>query len=205
MTTLLIGTYRKRRHIETCLKSVDNHLRGHTEIIFIDDSGDPHHSTWLTQHGKVIETGARGYTTAMQHLCAAALGRQAFILEEDFELLTDVHIDELAEHLYHRPYLAQIALLRGPHFPVEHTHGGLIEALQAQGHRFHHVGGLIEHSATFTCNPSLWRADVFTSGWPHGRLSEELKRDQLKQRGYRFAFLPGIRVAHHGERQGHGY
>jgi hypothetical protein len=101
--------------------------------------------------------------------------------------------------------LAQIALLRGPHFPIEHEHGGVIEALKHQGHTFHNVAGIIEHTATFTANPSLWRADVFATGWPHGRLSEELKRDELLHRNYRFGYLPGIRVAHHGQREGHGY
>lgn len=205
MTPLLVGTYRKRQHIETCLRSADTHLHGISEIIFIDDSGDPNHATWLAQHGKVVETGARGYTAAMQHLCKAAEGRQCFVLEEDFTFLTDINIEQMAEILYHRPYLAQVALLRGPHFPVEHQHGGLIEALQAKGHTFHDVGGVIEHTATFTANPSLWRAHVFDLGWPTAQWSEEVKGRQLTQYGYRFGYLPGIRVQHHGTRDGHGY
>jgi hypothetical protein len=205
MTPVLIGTYRKRQHIETCLQSADAHLRGVSEIIFIDDSGDPEHSAWLAQYGKVVETGARGYTTAMKHLCAAAEGRQCFILEEDFTFLTDVHIDQLADILYHRPYLAQVALLRGPHFPIEHQHGGVIEALKAKGHQFCDVAGVIEHTATFTANPSLWRAHVFALGWPTAQWSEEVKGRQLVAAGYRFGYLPGIRVEHHGTRDGHGY
>ena len=205
MTPLLVGTYRKRRHIETCLKSADQHLHGIDDITFIDDSGDPTHSAWLAQYGKVIETGARGYTIAMQHLCKAADNRQCFVLEEDFTFLVDVHIDQLAEILYHRPYLAQVALLRGPHFPIEHQHGGVIEALEAKGHTFRDVGGVIEHTATFTANPSLWRAHVFALGWPSGQWSEEIKGRQLASMGYRFAHLPEIRVAHHGTRDGHGY
>jgi hypothetical protein len=205
VTPLLVGTYRKHRHIETCLQSVDAHLHGHTEILFIDDSGDPTHSAWLAQYGKVVETGARGYTTAMKHLCEAADNRQCFVLEEDFTFLSDVHIDHMAEILYHRPYLAQVALLRGPHFPIEHTHGGVIEALKARGHQFRDTAGVIEHTATFTANPSLWRAHVFALGWPTAQWSEEVKGRQLVAAGYRFGYLPGIRVEHHGTRDGHGY
>jgi hypothetical protein len=141
----------------------------------------------------------------MQHLCAAAEGRQCFVLEEDFTFLTNIHIEQMSEILYHRPYLAQIALLRGPHFPIEHQHGGVIEALQAKGHKFHDAVGVIEHTATFTANPSLWRAHVFDLGWPAAQWSEEVKGRQLAQYGYRFGYLPGIRVQHHGTRAGHGY
>lgn len=205
MTRLLIGTYRQRQHIEACLKSMDEHLKGVTDIVFVDDSGNPEHCQWLSQYGKVIEIPALGYTTAMKRLSEAAEGQAAFILEEDFTFLTDVNIDKLHEILWTRPYLAQIALLRGPHFPIEHQCGGLIEALQAKGNVFREVAGVIEHVATFTMNPALIRGEVWAAGWPSGRLSEERKRDQLRQMGFCFGHLPGIRVAHHGTRQGRDY
>lgn len=202
---LLIGTYRKREHIETCLASADRLLHGVTERIFIDDSGDPEHLDWLRQHGEVIDVGRKGYTAAMKQVCTAAQRDAAMFLEEDFTFLTHVYLDQMAEMLHHRPYLAQIALLRGPHFPIEHEHGGLIEALRHKGHQFHEVLGLLEHTATFTCNPAVWRGEVFAAGWPTGRWSEELKGKQLTRRGYRFAYLTGIRCAHDGQRKGFGY
>ena len=205
MTPVLVGTYRKRTHIEACLRSLDANLTGFDELVFIDDSGDPEHSEWLAQYGKVVEVGRRGYTAAMLSMCQAANGRACFVMEEDFTLTAKVALASLHEILWYRPYLAQIALLRGPHFPIEHRCGGLIEALAAGGHRFDTVRGVIEHTATFTCNPSLWRADVFARGWPLGYYSEELKRDALIAAGYRFAHLPGIRCAHHGQRLGFGY
>jgi hypothetical protein len=205
MTRLLIGTYRQRQHIEDCLRSMDEHLKGVTDIVIVDDSGDTDHCAWLAQYGKVIQVGRQGYTVAMRHLSEAAEREAAFILEEDFTFTQDMHIDELVEILWHRPYLAQIALLRGPHFPIEHQFGGLIEALQYKGNEFKTVAGVIEHVATFTMNPALIRGEVWAAGWPIGRLSEERKRDQLRGKGYRFGFLPGIRVEHHGTRQGHGY
>lgn len=202
---LLIGTYRKRTHIEACLASVDQHLHGVTDITFIDDSGDHDHLCWLGQYGDVVDVGRKGYTAAMKRVCAAADGQPAMFLEEDFTFLTHCYLEEMAELLYHRPYLAQVALLRGPHFPIEHQHGGVIEALQHKGHQFTDVCGLLEHTATFTCNPAVWRGEVFAAGWPIGRWTEELKGKQLVQRGYRFAYLPGIRVEHAGQREGFGY
>jgi hypothetical protein len=207
MCRVLIGSYRKRQHIEDCLKSMDAHLKGISDVVFIDDSGDTEHRGWLAQYGKVIEVGPvnMGYTKAMRVLSEAAEGEQAFILEEDFTFLEDIHLDQLSEILWYRYYLAQIALLRGSHFPVEHIHGGLIAALEHQGHRFIEVDGIIEQTATFTMNPSLVRGEVWAAGWPVGRWSEERKRDQLLGLGYRFGYLPGVRVEHHGTREGMGY
>jgi len=205
MTPVLVGTYRKRTHIETCLRSIEQHLTGTSELVFVDDSGDTAHSAWLAQYGKVAEVGRRGYTAAMHIMCAAAAGRESFVLEEDFTLTQPVSLEQLHEILWYRPYLAQIALLRGPHFPNEHRAGGLIEALAEKGHQFRTVAGIIEHSATFTGNPSLWRGDVFTRGWPRCAMSEDAKRDTLLAAGYRFGYLPGVRCAHHGMRSGFGY
>lgn len=204
---VLIGTYRKRKHIEACVKSLRRNLRGVTDVLFVDDSGDPDHAAWLEgRYGwPVVSTGRVGYTGAMQQLCAAAGGQQCFVLEEDFTIEEPVDLAELSDMLWHRPYLAQVALLRQPVFDVEHEHGGVIEALIAKGHQFDEVDGLIEHTATFTANPSVWRADVFDTGWPAAQWSEVVKRDELISRGYRFAYLPRIRVQHHGEREGFGY
>lgn len=208
MTRVLIGTYRLREHIEDCLRSMDEHLKDVTDVVLVDDSGDDEHRGWLAQYGKVIPVGAQnmGYRHAMDALSNAAEGQPAFVLEEDFTFLVDVHLEELNEILWYRHYLAQVALLRGPHFPVEHQYGGLIEALQAKGHQFNEVFGIIEQTATFTMNPSLVRGEVWAAGWPRmGKWTEEIKRDQLLGLGYRFGYLPGVRVAHHGERKGKGY
>ena len=202
---VLIGTYRRRTHVTDALASLDAMVTGVTDLVFIDDSGDPDTTGWLASYGKVIDVGGRGYNAAMKAACAAAEGQQCLWLEEDFTFTVRTHLAALAEILWHRPYLAQVALLRGPHFPTEHAHGGLIEALEAKGHVFTDVNGVLEQTATFTCNPSVWRGEVFASGWPDGRWSEDRKRDQLLAAGYRFGYLPGIRVNHTGERSGHDY
>ncbi|AXQ64476.1 galactosyl transferase [Gordonia phage Neville] len=202
---LIVGTYRKKDYISRALASVDKHLAGVSDIVFVDDSGDSEHSAWLRQYGHVVEVGGQGYGKAMTAVCEAAQGQECMFLEEDFTFITDVRLSLMSEVLYNRPYLAQIALLRGPHFPIEHEHGGLIEALQHKGHKFVNYNGVIEHEATFTCNPSVWRGSVFASGWPTCKWSEDRKRDELLRQGYRFGYLPGIKVEHDGVRTGHGY
>jgi hypothetical protein len=201
----LVGTYRDTSHVPDALRSLDTHVKGITDLVFINDSPDPETSTWLSQYGKVVDVGGRGYGAAMKTACAAAEGQQCLWWEEDFTALQPINLSELSDILYHRPYLAQIALLRGPHFPIEHDHGGLLEALIFKGHTITEVNGVLEQTATFTANPGVWRGEVFNLGWPVGRLSEELKRDQLLNLGYRFGYLPGIRVEHHGERTGFDY
>jgi hypothetical protein len=52
----------------------------------------------------------------------------------------------------------------------------------------------------------VWRAHVTDLGWPQrGGWTEEVKRDELLKLGYRFGYLPGVRVSHTGERTGKGY
>lgn len=181
------------------------HLKGFGEVTFVDDSGDPANAAYLAAFGKVVTTDSQGYRAAMHAACQVADGRECFWLEEDFTFLEDVDLGELHDILYYRPYLAQVVLLRGPHFEVEHHHGGLIEALQFKGHQFTEVNGIIEHTACFSANPSLWRGEVWDAGWPTGRWTEELKGNVLVQQGYRFGYVPGIKVEHHGQRSGHGY
>jgi glycosyltransferase involved in cell wall biosynthesis len=201
----LLGTYRNKTHIPDALRSLDQYVTGITDIVFINDSPNPETSTWLSGYGKVVDVDGHGYGAAMKAACVAAEGQQCLWWEEDFTATQKIVLDDLSAILYHRPYLAQIALLRGPHFPIEHEHGGLLEALIYKGHTITEVNGVLEQTATFTANPSVWRGEVFGLGWPAGRLSEELKRDQLLNLGYRFGYLPGIRVEHHGERTGFDY
>ncbi|UDL15341.1 glycosyltransferase [Gordonia phage Kudefre] len=202
---LIVGTYRKRAYIERALSSIDKHLKGITDIAFVDDSGDAEHSEWLRQYGHVVETGKRGYNAAMNAVCETAQGQEFMFWEEDFTMLEPVNLTHMSEILFHRPYLAQIALLRGPWFDVEHENGGLLEALVANGHKVELVDGVHEQTATFTCNPSVWRGSVSAAGWPAGRWSEERKRDELLRQGYRFGFMEGVKVDHDGERTGHDY
>lgn len=202
---LIVGTYRKRAYIDKALDSIDKYVTEVTEIVFVDDSGDPEHHAYLSQFGKVVDTGRSGYGPAMKAVCAEAGHDKFAFVEEDFQFLNHVDLKAMGDLLDERPYLAQLALLRGPWFPVEHEHGGLIEALVAKGEKFDMVDGLWEQTATFTCNPAVWQQGIAPQGWPDGQWSEDAKRDQLLAQGYKFGFVPGIKVHHDGVRSGFNY
>lgn len=207
----IIGTYRGTRYVPRLLESINCHVSGITRLAFVDDSGEP--QPWLSAHGDVSQTLGAGYNAAMQEVCRLARelapAKPFAFIEEDFTFSDDVDLEQLGAILMKRPHLAQIALLRGPHFPIEHAHGGLLEGLTArlgpEKVQLEFVDGIWEQRGTFTCNPSVWRPEVAQSGWPRGRWSEDRKRDELLAAGYRFGFLPGVKVTHDGIRSGHGY
>lgn len=140
----IIGSYRGTSYIKRALQSLSEHARGITELIIVDDSGQPTWSEqmrWLTLQQPavptirptVIETRKAGYNRAMQQVLRLAPHDEPFLFwEEDFTLDVDTDFRLLGELLMRRPELAQIALLRGPHFPIEHEHGGLLPALEAR-------------------------------------------------------------------------
>jgi hypothetical protein len=205
---IVIGTYRQGSYLPRALQSIAAYVTGHDGIDFVDDSGN---AQWVANLRKaypgstVVEVGGRGYNAAMKAVCEL-VGDEAFVFwEEDFVAVEPIDLTLLERVLDDRPHLAQIALLRGPHFPVEHEHGGLLQALSAKGYDLVYLGGVWEQTATFTCNPALWRAGIAAKGWPDGKWSEDAFRDVLFADGYRFAFLDGIRVAHEGVRSGFDY
>jgi hypothetical protein len=223
---LIIGTYRKRAYVERALASIDRHLTGVTRTVFVDDSGNAAHSRWLSQFGDVSQTLGRGYNAAMREVCRVAGNEPFMFFEEDFELLAPVDLDAMLAIIENDRQLAQLALLRGPHFPIEHEAGGVLEGLERRlgrskvDLRLHDhpvtveemnrgaMGRIIDYISqrgTFTCNPAVWAPGIAALGWPAGRWSEDKMRDRLLAEGLRFGFLPGIRVAHDGERSGHGY
>lgn len=206
---IVIGTYRERAYIGRCLNSIAEHVSGVTEIVFVDDSGNPSHSRWLEQYGAVSQTHAAGYNEAMQEVCRVAGNEPFAFVEEDFTFTSPVDLNDMAATIDAHPDLAQLALLRGPHFPIEHEHGGVLEGLVARlGQPFVDLRrepyGWSQRG-TFTGNPAVWRAGIAADGWPRGRWSEDKMRDRLLADGYRFGFLNGVRVAHDGVRSGKGY
>lgn len=206
---LIIGTYRKAAYIQRALTSIEEHVTGVTKLSFVDDSGDPSNSRWLTQWGEVVETHGGGYNAAMQAVCRTAGSDPVAFWEEDFEAVAPIDLMSMLTILDEHAQLAQIALLRGPHFPIEHEHGGLLEGLvarlgtEAVDLRRESYGW--SQLGTWTCNPAVWRAGIAADGWPEGKWTEDKMRDRLLTQGYRFGYLDGIRVHHDGERSGHGY
>jgi glycosyltransferase involved in cell wall biosynthesis len=189
---IIIGCYRKLTLVPRLLDSLDEFvINPYDDLVFIDDSGDDATARILRRFGEVIAVGGQGYGAAMRAACAAG-AREPFSawLEEDFTFTAPV----------------EIVLQRQPWFPNEVKAGGLVPALVERGHQFQPIGdGLLEHTAFFSGNPSVWRREVFEAGWPDARWSEEVKGRELVAAGYSFALTEDVLVHHDGQRSGKGY
>lgn len=211
-------------YLTQTVASIRKHLSGYGPVTIVDDSGDAAHRDWLRRTvapdlgASVVPVAARpaGYPAAMRRVWALAGGHDmACMWEEDFVLTEDVDLTDLAGVLAEHPYLTQIALLRGPWFGNEVAHGGLIEALEAQGQHFHEVTDgthhWIEHRACFTGNPSVIPRRTFAHPWPSGDWSESrfgrgLFADPRARGAYWGRRGDPPRVEHIGvERVGQGY
>ena len=170
--------------ITRTLPSATKHLTGHGDMVIVDDSGDPTYRAWLGEQfpdASVTAVAQRpaGYWQAMRmvwSIARASRTNSVFFLEDDFVFHVDVDLTCLARVLDEQPHLTQIALRRQAWFANELEHGGMIEALEAQGQTFtEHTDGKhwwIEHRACFTGNPTLIPARTFTQDWPSGAWSE---------------------------------
>lgn len=165
------------------IPSMQEHLHGVGDLLVVDDSGDDVYRAWLTEQYAALVVpvgdGPCGYWKAMRRVWDVSrdLDTDKIILwEEDFVLNEDVDVNALAGVLDSHPYLTQIALLRQPWFGNEVEHGGLIEALEAQGQTFTErtdgTSHWSEHRACFTGNPSLIPRRTFEVDWPEGDWSE---------------------------------
>ncbi|MFF5261346.1 glycosyltransferase family 2 protein [Actinomadura viridis] len=194
--------------IAKTIPSANAHLTGVSSMVIVDDSGDDVYGQWLEDeyvggpwHTRVLHLPApHGYWRAMQAVWALARhwDKPAFAFwEDDFVLTEDVDLDELAEVLDARRDLMQMALLRQPWFTNEVEHGGLIEALEAQGQRFTECTNgrqwWIEHRAVFTGNPCLIPRRTLEHDWPEGDWSESRFSRHLFQN-------PHARAAYWGRR-----
>jgi hypothetical protein len=181
---VVVLTNARRACIARTLPSAAKHLTGLGDTVIVDDSGDPAYRAWLAEqfpdaHVTAVAPQPAGYWQAMRAVwsIARASGADAvFFLEDDFTFHADVDLSCLARVLDEQPHLTQIALRRQAWFANEVEHGGLIEALEAQGQTFtERTDGThrwIEHRACFTGNPSLIPAATFTWDWPSGAWSE---------------------------------
>jgi hypothetical protein len=219
---LLLLTNGRRDCITKAMPSIREHLTGYTSLTIVDDSGDPAYREWLAAEFGVevapVGEGPCGYWQAMRRvwLLARESGADAFWFhEDDFVLNAPLNLLDLAVVLEKNDHLTQIAALRQPWFGNEHAHGGLIEALEAQGQKFEErtdgVHHWIEHRACFTGNPSLIPARTFQQPWPDGAWSEsrfgrQLFRDKAARGAYWGRRSDPPRVTHIGhERAGHDY
>ena len=181
---LLILTNGRQSCLAQTIPSIHKHLTGVGDMVIVDDSGDTDYRAWLAETFPdalvtAVASAPAGYWRAMRTVWAIARGSGADAVtfwEDDFILTEDVDLTCLDRVADEQPHLTQIALLRQPWFGNEHEHGGLIEALEAQGQVFtertdgrHHW---VEHRACFTGNPTLIPRRTFERDWPEGAWSE---------------------------------
>lgn len=204
----LIGTYRGLDYVPALMASIEEHVSGLTEFVFINDSKKPGDAKKLSEYGEVISTYGKGYNAAMQAATARAQAERDHVpwIEEDFTFTGNVDFTRLAAHLDMHPYLAQITLQREPWFDAEKEYDSIIEFHEKKRRqKFRDVDGFWEHNAFFSCNPGIWSRQTWASGWPEGEWSEDQKRLSLLKGRKKFALSKNVVVEHHGVRSGHGY
>lgn len=96
---LVVGGYRGRTHIDTCMASIRDHVTGITDVVLIDDSNNRDHTNHWSQYGTVIEGHGRGYAHTMQLACTVMAGDYTLFVEEDFQFIADVDLKELTDIL----------------------------------------------------------------------------------------------------------
>jgi|GEM_PF-1846571 len=198
-------------YVHDAIASLAEHVTGWGELTIVDDSGDEDHRARMAVRypdAQIVPVAPKpaGYGRAMGTVFDVMAGEHALFWEEDFRAVSDIDLEALTAHLRGDPWLAQVALLRGPWFGNEHATGGVIEAREAQGAKFTRVGGLIRHVDHFTSNPSVLPRWVWERGWPEGDWSESRFGRQLVADGHGFAYIDGgVMVEHVGVRSGFGY
>jgi hypothetical protein len=230
MTTTipLIVLTNGRPCIHDTVAAARQHLTGWDRLIIVDDSGDQAHRQHLfdtiqPQTFQPVADQAAGYNAAMKEVWR--IGRNfpdgIFFLEDDFILETDVDIFQLRDIQHFSSFcpehLVQVALLRQPWWQNEVDAGGLIPALEKEGHVFEdrRAGGgrrWTQHRAFFTGNPSYIPARTLQRwDWPDGDYSEGALGQRIfaEDPDARSAFLgsrtDGPLVRHVGARSGFGY
>jgi hypothetical protein len=181
---IIVLTNGRRDCIAQTIPSIHKHLSGVGDMVIVDDSGNTDYRAWLAAEFPdalvtAVAPEPAGYWRAMRTVWAIARGSGAdavWLAEDDFVLLDDIDVTCLDRVLDEHEYLTQIALRRQPWFGNEIAHGGMLEALEAQGQTFGETTDRkhywIEHRATFTGNPTLIPRRTFERDWPEGAWSE---------------------------------
>lgn len=182
MTVPIICLTNGRDCVFDTLASIRAALTGAGDVYVLDDTGDTErHKRFQDVYpgATVAPIESAGYWRAMQQVWQTArdLGCDSFVFwEDDFLARRPIDLTGLAKVLHEHPHLTQVALVRQPWWPNEHAHGGLIEALEAQGQVFTEQTDQkhwwIEHRACFTGNPSIIPRRTFEKNWPEGSWSE---------------------------------
>ncbi|MEH3055545.1 MAG: hypothetical protein PGN13_16330 [Patulibacter minatonensis] len=157
--------------------------------------------------------GFRGAMALAWRLAAATGAKWVFHAELDFTYPAPVPLDDMIAVLDENPHLSQMSLKRQPVNAEERAAGGIVELSPDEYLQFGDGRGYrwIETTRfSFTCNPSVYRAELCELGWPDAEHSEGLFSARLRGQGLRTGIWGELydepRTIHIGDvRAGTGY
>lgn len=167
----------RKSYLEQTLLSLDKLQGSITRRLIHDDSGDPSYQEWLNTIGyDTYFTNKVGFTKAMISAWMQVDKDEndfVFHLEEDFIILDNIQLDDMAQVLIEHN-LAQLVLLRQPNNSRHRMKGGIINSHperyeeKTDGHHF-----WVEHRVNFSCNPMIYHKSLFREQpWPDVPYSE---------------------------------
>ena len=172
-----------------------------SDVIFVDDSGDPAYGEWLMNtfppsllishpYRQGLVSSVADAWRAIEHDTEADY---VFHVEEDFTFCGPTPIAEMVDLLKADPWLAQVVLKRQPWSPEEMAAGGIIEMnpteytdhcrLTDPAHPF-----WVTHRRLFSLNPCVYPVGI-TFGGADG--AERGITDRLLADGYHFGIYGG--------------
>lgn len=189
-----------------------------THRFIFDDSGDPKYHRAIGSLFPSFELFSRrtrqGFGGAIRAAWQDIQGYEIdYIvhLEDDFIFDYPVPLNEMVHVLENRPHLQQMALRRQAWNETEKKVGGILEQDPLSFTDYSGQYDWLEHRRWFTTNPSLYRKELTSKGWPTGEHSEgeftyQLLQDPAVQFGYWGRRSDPPWVIHIGDiRKGTGY
>jgi len=210
---LVVITDGRREFLRETIASLRENAGPFEEGFIVDDSGDEEYGEWLDNEYfprfRVLHhTERRGCSAAVRTGWEHASEHEyIWHAEDDFIYRRVVPLGRMVAILDDHPYLAQLALKRGPHGPVELAVGDL---MAVELDRWEDHEGFCDTDLIFTFNPCLIPRDVIAVALadPSPR-TEPNVTTSLLAKGYRFGYLGQTtdppRVHHIGERRMEGW
>lgn len=210
----------RKNHVEDAFHTMIPLIQQCTDGVVVDDSGDLEYREWVAHYTGLttvaVDENPAGYARAMGTVWDVA---QAFdyvlLIEDDFILKAEIDLSRMVDMLEVQPHIQQFVLLRQPWFGNEVEAGGLIPALENIGRTFrkHSTNRWIEHRATWSTNPTLFRGKEWVEAhpWPQQDGSEYafgqalFAEDSANVCAYWAKHNQDVSVEHIGERKGFGY
>lgn len=218
--TLLVVTDGRRDCVEQTVQSASEMLKGEIErFILVNDNPQDGYRHWLdtrfSEFERIHHDKRKGFAGAIETGWAAIREQPTefvYHLEDDFVHNRPVPLANMAKVLTEMEDLVQLALRRQPWNAQERAAGGIVEQWPDAYKERHRYGQTwLEHRLFFTTNPSLYRSQLCSLGWPQvvnseGVFSHSLLANPLTKFGFWGAREDAPWVHHIGkERAGTGY